>query len=80
MKGNAEWSGVEMSTFIAAVVYGAFAVRYLSMLLLTERSARHFDHTVAMANFKWRNHSDGENALHAYVAGGVCSSPTLRRT
>lgn len=28
-----------MSTFIAVVVYGAFAVGYLSMLLLTERCA-----------------------------------------
>lgn len=28
-----------MSTFIAAFVYGAFAVGYLSMLLLTERCA-----------------------------------------
>jgi len=28
-----------MSTFIAAVVYGAFAVGYVAMLVLTERTA-----------------------------------------
>lgn len=28
-----------MSTFVAAVVYGAFAVGYVAMLVLTERTA-----------------------------------------
>jgi hypothetical protein len=39
MKGSSPDLGVKMSTFIAAVVYGAFAVGYLAMLLLTERTA-----------------------------------------
>jgi hypothetical protein len=39
MKGHTDWSGVEMSAFIAAVVYGAFALGYVAMLMLTERTA-----------------------------------------
>jgi hypothetical protein len=34
-----------MSTVIAAVVYGAFAAGYVSMLVLTERSAGRYVHS-----------------------------------
>jgi hypothetical protein len=40
MKGNHPRKvAVTMSTFVAAVIYGAFCIGYVAMLVLTERTA-----------------------------------------
>jgi hypothetical protein len=76
MKGCAVRSGVEMSTFIAAVMYGAFAVGYVAMLVLTERSAGRY----VRGEIRVRNHRTTLRAITAAApepARETAASPLL---
>lgn len=52
-----------MSTFIAAVVYGAFAVGYVAILVLTERTAGRY----VRGEIRVRNHRTTVRVLPATV-------------